>query len=153
MLRQFQLTTFPPQSCSPMCGWQITSEGMQKDLHLCVWHLSLARRLLARPSMALCTSILFHTVSGTQQEISRVTYAIFSLLAWKEQIHFPVPCHFSSVTISHHSDIHRGLCKKKSSKTNKQKRCKRNGKKNFCLLETPFLLSRKTGKGENSFVK
>lgn len=154
MLRQFQLTTFPPQSCSPMCGWQITSEGMQKDLHLCVWHLSLARRLLARPSMTLCTSILFHTVSGTQQEISPLLHMLF-LVFWHEKSKYisqslAISAASPSLTIV----ISTVACaKKKSSKTNKQKRCKRNGKKNFCLLETPFLLSRKTGKGENSFVK
>lgn len=66
-----------------MCGRQITSERMQKDLHLCVWHLSLARLLLTRPSTTLCTNFLFHTTSGTQQETSPLLHILF-LVFWHE---------------------------------------------------------------------
>lgn len=153
MLWQFQLTTFPPQSCSPMCGWQITSEGMQKDLHLCVWHLSLARRLLARPSMALCTSILFHTVSGTQQEISPLLHMLF-LVFWHEKSKYisqslAISAASPSLTIV----ISTVACAKKNlAKQTSKKGAKEMERRISACLRLPFYSAEKQGREKTALL-
>lgn len=147
MLWQFQLTTFPPQSCSPMCGWQITSEGTQKDLHLCVWHLSLARLLLARPSMTLCTSILFHTVSGTQQETSPLLHMLF-LVFWHEKSKYiSQSLAISAASPSLTMVISTMACAKKNlAKQTNNKGAKEMERRTSACLRLPFYWAEKQGR-------
>lgn len=130
-----------------MCGRQITSERMQKDLHLCVWHLSLARLLLTRPSTTLCTNFLFHTTSGTQQETSPLLHILF-LVFWHENSKYIS----QSLAISAASPslatvistVAFAKKKKTQAKTNK-KWCKRNRERTACL-RLPFYSAEKQGK-------